>query len=451
MRSALHQACCILFLTHRVSQVFCCLIPLSLCFSLSLNTWMIMAYGVSVLLQPHLGERIKRLRNKPWIFLFWGLYGWHLLGMIWTEELAVGQFILEKKASLLVLPLLLGLDASWRERTLSDFLLVLAVGCTVLFWGCLAAATRRYMITQNPGEFFYHQLGSPIPNFSAIYQSWYALVALAGIHYLQNKPLPWVIAPSALRWGLAASLALSIVLWSSKLFIVLTIIYLVMVLARRLRGRSAWVWAAALAILIFGVAASEIPRTRFQQILDSEFAILEQDQYRWDTPFNGLTLRLVFWKFGWEILNEEQAFFSGVGPGDAQNLMNATLREHQMYLGNPELGDRGYWDHNFHNQYVELAVQTGFVGVLLYLSLLYRGARRAFPLGLTHPLAFFVATVMAFSLFESLLERQHGVVFFAFFLSLIPILSTYGRTEIRIESATRTADRKQRAPVRKSG
>ena len=165
-------------------------------------------------------------------------------------------------------------------------------------------------------------------------------------------------------------------------------------------------------------------RDRFDQLLHSQFEVLQQDQFEYDTPFNGLTIRLLLWRFAGEIMTEEKAYLAGVGVGDSQDLLDATIIEHNVYHGNPALGDQGYLGYNFHNQFVETWVQLGILGSISWLLLLGVGWRK-WKWDWNHPILYFNIAVLAFSMIESLLARQHGVVFFALFVSIFQIISEH--------------------------
>jgi O-antigen ligase len=149
---------------------------------------------------------------------------------------------------------------------------------------------------------------------------------------------------------------------------------------------------------------------RLDELRNTELDIIGQKEYVYDTPFNGITLRLVLWGFGSEILSENNAWLKGTGIQSKQELLNRKIEESGMYTGNPEFGDRGYLDYNFHNQYVETLVGTGIVGLVILLFLIldiFAGVRYK----LIFPLPVYILTAMFF-LTESVLERQAGIVFF---------------------------------------
>ena len=120
------------------------------------------------------------------------------------------------------------------------------------------------------------------------------------------------------------------------------------------------------------------------------------------------------WKFGCRILNEKHAWLWGVSSGDTQRLLDDKMTAAHLYTGDKQKGTHGYIGYNFHNQFVENAVQSGCISVIILLFLFgvlfcaaFRDGNLFFVL--------FLLVFFAFFLTESALERQMGIVPFALF------------------------------------
>jgi len=116
------------------------------------------------------------------------------------------------------------------------------------------------------------------------------------------------------------------------------------------------------------------------------------------------------WQYAFEILQEHRAWVFGVSAGDSQDLLD------QKYL---DAGmSEGYLGYNFHNEYIEVLVRSGFLGVgvfMLCIVWLIGAARSA-----ATPIAgFIIAMVLLLFLTESALEMQHTLFLFAFFPVLL--------------------------------
>ncbi len=413
--------------TRSLSQWLLVLLPVSLLFSKRLNVLVIILYAVAVLLQPHLWQRVKGLRKFRWLWVFLLFIALHASSVLWSANEATALFSLEKKAALFVLPVLIGLDRDIDFVGFRQCLYSLVLGCCISIWFCLLLALRNYFQTGKASFLFYHAFSWPLDELNAIYFSFFTFSGLVFGHYLiriKYKPL----ANIRLQIFVIFSLLMGLVLLSSRLFIVLTLLYLsrlaflnyAKIVSKRMRVLGVFVVISFLGGVLF---FSQI-RDRFDQLLHSQFEVLQQDQFEYDTPFNGLTIRLLLWRFAGEIMTEEKAYLAGVGVGDSQDLLDATIIEHNVYHGNPALGDQGYLGYNFHNQFVETWVQLGILGSISWLLLLGVGWRK-WKWDWNHPILYFNIAVLAFSMIESLLARQHGVVFFALFVSIFQIISEH--------------------------
>jgi O-antigen ligase len=410
------------------SRILIILLPASLLLPRRINVFVIIGYVVAVLWQPRLKERFMGALRRPWVGLFVGLFLIHLLSLGWTEDLKLGWFIMEKKASLLVLPLIIAMDRQLDRQTIHRAMLAFAIMGVLTLVVCLAFAAWQFAGTGNSAVFYYHQLGRPF-DLNAVYFSLYLLAGLIFITYLalHAKDFRWLRRPAVL-FPLIFPMVVGLILLSSKLFITLFLLSALGYLLSQSRniGFLSPVrltgFMGGLALVVAGIFLLRFPRERFEALLDSQFEVVGQEQYRWDTPFSGLTLRLVFLKFGWEILQRNDAHWLGVGAGDARQAMNETMERHQLYLGNPNLGDTGYLNYNFHNQYMELWVQAGLPAFLIFLGLLVQGLWSGWQLGGQFPWLYLVLILAVFALTEGYLERQRGIVFFTFFFSIIQVL-----------------------------
>lgn len=400
-----------------IATVFLILIPFSLCFWERASTLCIFLYALAVLFQGDLAGRFREALRQGWIYPFLLLYFFQAASLLWSDDIMAGWFVLEKKASLLVLPLIIGMDTRLRGEMLHALLFSLIVGCAAALAFCLSYAVWEYVRLGDPAVFFYHRFSWPLDEFNAMYFSFYLFTGLAALHYLVREV---DYPPLHRRWTqviLFATLLVGLLLLSSRLFIVLTGIYVLLAVLQAIPGKMRWGWTLGLLLLTSGVFLSGFTRERFGQLLDSRFEVLRLERFEYDTPFSGLTLRLLFLKFGWEILLEKNAWLTGVGAGDARSEMDAKIVQYNLYHGNPSLGDRGYLGYGFHNQYMETWVQAGLPALGCWLWLLAWGWRRGIQNGRRYPLIYLVAALTAFALVEDVMERQRGIVFVTCLLS----------------------------------
>jgi len=124
---------------------------------------------------------------------------------------------------------------------------------------------------------------------------------------------------------------------------------------------------------------------------------------------NSSEIRIQIWKSALEIISQNPVF--GVGTGDVKDALQKKYAEKNITAA--------YTDHlNSHNQYLQTALAIGITGFIalvgsLILPVIYTFRKRNF---------LYTIFILLFSfnlLFESMLERQAGVVFYAFFNVLL--------------------------------
>jgi O-antigen ligase len=145
--------------------------------------------------------------------------------------------------------------------------------------------------------------------------------------------------------------------------------------------------------------------------LTSNLSVIRKDTLKDYQEFNGLNLRLYFWKTSVTQLYEDNRLVTGVGTGDGQDYLDqAYIKRH--------LNDYGYLGFDPHNQWIITLLQLGLIGVALLGSFFLFGLWRASKSD-NLPFIFFAWVMLCFSLSESVLEANKGVVFFALFFCVL--------------------------------
>ena len=383
-------------------------------FSLKFSLLAIWLFGLAVIIRAIiLKPEIKR-KQMIWLVLPGILFFWYLISFLFTPGPDQGWMPLEKKSSLLLIPFLMllatnikGIDLKWAMRGFMAALLVTGVH--------LLGRTAFLAISgADTDSFTYHGFVAPY-HIGAIYYSWYLSIALVYLLFKKDDPL---IAPY--RIYLVAGFMILLMLAASKLFILMMIPLVIWKVISRPSILKNRVWAASIgAILLFIVSLPFLER--MNELGSGSFKTVMSEKFEYDTPLNGVTLRLIQWRFGMEILDESGSWLTGTGPGNSQAQLNEKYMQHGIYTGNPQLGDSGYLNYNFHNQYVETIVGTGIPGLVILLGIMAAILIRKAKVYL-FPLPVFIITAIFF-LTESVLERQAGIVVFALLLSSIKPLS----------------------------
>lgn len=101
----------------------------------------------------------------------------------------------------------------------------------------------------------------------------------------------------------------------------------------------------------------------------------------------------------------------GVGIGDARN----ELEQEYIRLGEFKLAKDRF---NTHNQYLEVLLETGLIGLVIFLSIFYKMIQIARCDG-NYMYIYFIVMSFMFFMFESMLYRLAGVTFFSLFSFLL--------------------------------
>ena len=309
----------------------------SLPFHLRINNTVFIVLIVFWFLSAQWKHLPKMFQNNTLVWAMIALFFVNVYGLFNTTNMDLAWFNLDKKLQLVLFPFFLGtyfVNIEGKKALLSFVVATLASSIY-----CLIAALILFFQEGNSEVLFYHQLSNQIGN-SAIYQSLYVLwTAVIVAHwYLKKETLQYF----SRKWMLPSLLFLSVflVLLSSKSLILLGLILLSFSLLRHLP----FSWPkkiASIAILLFALTAfiSQTPiADRFKDVFSSKLELIQQDSFTYRSDFDGLNMRLTFWRFAFEILEEDEAWIFGVGPGDSQTRLVEKYKAHGIYLGNPIFG-----------------------------------------------------------------------------------------------------------------
>jgi O-antigen ligase len=338
-------------------------------------------------------------------------------GLFYTHQLFVGWHQMESKATLFAIPFIICAgpftdDAGYR-RLLSAYCLLLSGICLY----CLSMAVVEYHWQHDLNVFFYHQLTSAV-SVNAVFFSGYVLVAIIFLLFSSGpatssgraiSPGPAIVR--RLRIALIVFFTIMMVLLSSRLLLVLlAVIFGVWLIGlRRSKMNSNQVVAFGLLIFLgMGLLAfTDNPLSRrCKELQPVQGAFDLKKNSISTTDLNGVTFRLLLWRFAFEILNERQAWVFGVSAGDSQELLDQKYMDSGM--------SEGFLGYNFHNEFVEVLVRSGIVGcgifMLAVLTLIRRARSAATP-----EVSFTIAVVLLLFLTESTLEMQHTLFLSSFF------------------------------------
>jgi len=360
-------------------------------------------------------EAFFRLRKNPLFWLCFAVFMSFIYGYFISEDRSTAAFFIEKKLSLIVLPLVLLTYFPFTEKQLqllfkafiTSTLLLLTTSTLLVFYDFLHHGDLE--------AFFYHNLLSPF-HYSAIIASLYCLISLVLLQRISTH--------TSWKWIISALLIIYLILLSSRLMLLLLCLFILVTIFRKKNMAVRWLSLLTIASIAILLIISENPiKKRYLELSLFYPEKINASQYQASDYFDGLSLRLLYIRFSFEILTEHKAWLTGVGTGDADKLLQEKIRTSGMYTGNPQGEDQlGYLRFTFHNQYLQTLVQTGIPGLLLLVSLL--GYCWVFAIRNKNQLLWALMTMFSLCFFtDDWMEFQAGLVSFLMWILISVNLS----------------------------
>lgn len=343
--------------------------------------------------------------------VLWPLFAWYLLhvvGMLWTTDLAFGLFDLQVKLGLVLLPIAAAAICTLRPGMVQRSMVAFTIGMGVAImlslwkgWGC-------YQGTGDPGCFAQSTFSYDLhPSYAA----WYACWAMAwwGRSAVQG---------SGLRTRLASLVAVVvlfvfIIMLASKSGAIGALVVVVMIAVWWLRRLAPRYWAlglgGAVAVLVSVLVLSGggLVMDRMRAASDAMALAINGDQALYASE-GGSEMRLVAWQCSVELLT---AHAFGSGTGDVKHALVACYEEKGAHAA---VAKRL----NAHSQFLQGGVALGWPGLLLSFLIalvpLWQAIKRSDML-----LGLFAVLFLLNAAVESVLEVQAGVVLMGIMLGLL--------------------------------
>lgn len=394
------------------------LLLFTLSFSQDLLPAILAAWFITSLLEGDFRNRFnfKELRQYKLLFyLLLAYYTYHLLGMLWTENVQQGIRHLQRLLSFLFIPLVfIGANRLYKKRV-SKLLLSFVIGALSASVLCLVYAFYRSIslekgsfvfdpVFNGPYNYFFYTPFSVFlhPQYFALY-CLFAIVILFHLYHSNSFVKKQQFKIFSL---FAISIFLiTIFLLSSKAGIVSTALVLlgkaVIFIRQRLSILSVFTLILILASLFF-IGENNARLQLFGSHLASNKKVRTTK-----------VVRLLLWQNSIELISNN--FWFGVGTGDISDELTAQLKK-ETHLTKKQKS------FNSHNQFFSVFAAVGVGGFLLLLAIfivpLVISLRNRYYL-----LAVFLAIMMFNFGVENMLNRISGLVFFLFFYNFLFLYS----------------------------
>jgi O-antigen ligase len=353
--------------------------------------------------------------NKTLLILYLLYFGLNIIGLLWTNNFDDSSWVIEKNLSIAILPLILLTGPVLSVNELRKIFFAFIIACLSGAFISLVLAIYRYTASNDIQEFFYYNLTQTF-GMHPIYLSLYYALCICLLYFRSEK------FNKKQKIGVALLIlffALNIFLLDSKMVIgasmVLFSLFIFRLLCMKL-GSFIWPTLAFVVILVISSIALFNFSPRFKEIASlKSLSILKEDRMTDFMMVNGLTLRLMFWKFSLKDFPPTDMAI-GLGTGDVQDFLDRTYEMHNMAISY-DGKVLGYYGYDAHNQFLDIFLRFGFLGLGIFLLLLFSILKRFISIGSNLYISFFFMVICIF-FSETFLGLNKGIVFFALFTSL---------------------------------
>jgi O-antigen ligase len=378
--------------------------------------WMLLKFTVTpfIILLLLLSISANRRKENKFIFNRWNglwmlLFVLYALSLLWSET--PDYSALERKMAFVAFPLLFSFR--WQNpMPIKKMWLSHTIACLVLI--CIAYYDALMC---------HYSLGQSVRCFSTTYfsqvhhPSYFSAFLLFSIGGLLFKKIAWFDQkPRWISWiliGIFSSMHYHLGTLAGVLALILMlVIYLAILVA----GKWGWMRSCLLGIMVFFVGvflalqSAEIKADANNALAFTKDYIQNPGSFVQSRtePLQGNELRLILWTASFQ---EIKAHPFGLGIGGMEKALGKKL----INWGYPLQAKKEF---NPHNQFLQITNEIGFLGLLIFLVLLTNfglyAIKRKDNFGML-----FLMILVVFCLFESVLQRLSGVVFFICWMSAL--------------------------------
>lgn len=389
---------------------------------LNLNSICIILLVFTWLVEGNLKGKWKRLKTDK-LFIAYSLYLLvQIISLAKGNSFYQGWKEIESKLGFVALPLVLCSTSFISTSIRRKVMTMLSITVTIAAAYCLMFSIFNFFFKSDGADvFFYHKLVSPLAHH-AVYFSVYVFLCLVFIIF-EAKFISWFNKNRFFTLCWIGFLVLFLFLLSSKLVLSILGLFLIIFflqINKNKRNASLVLTAAVGVLLLCVILFTDNPvKSRFVD-MKGNLKMLSLDKYDAGMYFNPWEFRLLLWRVTYEIIKEQDAWLTGVGPTNDQKMLQRKYVEMGLYSGEESRGDHGYLEFNCHNQFLQSGLQSGIPGivtVLFFCCMLFLKAVRKKE----KSLYWILVVIFCFFFTESVFERQYGMIL----TTLFPLIYLY--------------------------
>ena len=342
----------------------------------------------------------NKVRFNKVSILFISIYLLVVLSLLWTINFDDSIKGLQKMLSFFVIPIGFMFMPELNDQKILKILKYFSYSMVIYALFCLIIGVSKFLISQETSHLFYHSLSSPLNQISAIYLSVY--IAFSLFFFVINTNSKKII-----HYFSIIILMIFLLLLSSKIIISVAFLAIVVYLVkikRNLLFISALFLLIASFIFFMPDAPNNVKHRVNTEVLKTRMTeVLTKNEFGQNYYWTGFGLRLFQVRSYFEMVNEDHVFSMGYGISASQKKL---IQKYQAYNIYP-----GFYNYNFHNQYIQILAELGILGFLLLISIFFLGIINS----IKYKNLLFIAfnfLILFLCITESYLWRQRGMVFF---------------------------------------
>jgi len=364
-------------------------------FPLRISAFIMVLFGISCFVNYFLVEKVKLKFDFLLILslLFPLLY---LLSYFIYSKSFDSWFEFEKRIALIVIPVLYSFTRI--EITKSKLLLAYNISVNVLsllvliyllFWGI----NEVHLIGGKS-----YAIRASIADLTSIHPTYFSFFVGFSFFIILNKLLQGNYKSTGLVLNILSLCILTImlILLASKILFIASLVIIPIIVIKSDLKKIHRLGIIGIFALFISLSIIFIPNLnqRFSELEITSFSIPQNSE------INSTNQRLGIYHCSFELLKKN--FVLGLGTAKLQQKLNECYKSIHI----SELEKR---DYNTHNEYLNIWLGMGFIGLLLFLSILFLSFRKSMS-NIEHFI--FLVLFCFLCLTENILSRQHGVFFF---------------------------------------
>ena len=365
-----------------------------------------------------LKEKVKLLKERPYMLLFIFYYLLHLLSLFWSDDKVEATNQLSMRLPILLFPLAIGtmvINSKLKDRIIYAIAIVATVAALI----SLGLSFSQYRSTGDSGYLYNDSLTVHF-GLQSIYVAMLVNISIVGLIFLLRKSPSFIPMPGLLYLSIIVLFGYHFLLASRSAMILLYgglflyAFYYIIKKRKYLEGITLILGMFIGAFILFKFFPKTVQRfkeltyTGFQY--NSTAAESHYDMKLSDEQWNGANTRLALWSCGWEVAKNNM--IAGVGIGDRIQAVNEVYKARNFTMAIQT-------KKNVHNSYLDALLTFGIGGLFLFVLTfavlpLIDVAKRRNMFDLFVVTAFIVSMI-----FEVYLGRSIGSMLIGFFFSYI--------------------------------